>query len=78
LARLAIIRTDDIDVLAQWVDSARSIETIAPAWAVYQKGRAAPLGERGVRDFMRRSGFIDTKVAAVSERLTAPRFVMRP
>jgi hypothetical protein len=74
-ADLAIVRTDDIDVLAKWVDSTKSIESLAPAWVVYIKGRAAPLGERGVRDVMRDSGFVDTKVAAVSERLTALRFI---
>ncbi len=34
--------------------------------------------EADVREFMRSRGFIDTKVASVSERLTALRFTRRP
>jgi hypothetical protein len=76
-ADLALIRTDDIEVLMRWVHSAEELETIAPAWAVYVKGRRAPLGEPAVREFMRGSGFMDTKIASVSERLTALRFVKK-
>jgi hypothetical protein len=35
-------------------------------WIVYVKGRGAPLRESRVREAMLRCGFIDTKVAAVS------------
>jgi hypothetical protein len=76
-ADLAIIRTDDIAHLKEWVGSTASIEAITPTWVVYVKGRGAPLGESGLREFMRRAGFIDTKVASVSERLTALRFIKK-
>ncbi|MGH6787281.1 MAG: hypothetical protein ACREBO_10650 [Novosphingobium sp.] len=43
-------------------------------WCVYPKGKAAAFGDAAIRDAMRAAGWIDTKVSAVSERLTATRY----
>jgi len=45
-----------------------------PVWIVHGKGKGAAFGEAKVREGMRARGFIDTKVAAVSEALTATRY----
>jgi hypothetical protein len=49
----------------------------SPLWVVYPKGAKSEVKESGVRDLLRSRGFIDTKVASVSARLTALRFVKR-
>jgi hypothetical protein len=46
-------------------------------WIVYPKGAKSEVKESGVRDILRSYGFVDTKVASVSARLTALRFVKR-
>jgi hypothetical protein len=48
-----------------------------PLWIVYPKGAGSAVKESAVRELLRRSGFIDTKVASVSAKLTALRFVKR-
>jgi hypothetical protein len=76
-ADLVVIRTDDSAQLAAAVAAVLAGAAVPPVWIVYVKGRAAPLGERTVRDLLRDRGFIDTKVASVSGRLTALRFTKR-
>jgi len=49
----------------------------AAIWVVYPKGAGTPLGEGRVREFLRGKGYMDTKVAAVSARLTGLRFTRR-
>jgi hypothetical protein len=49
----------------------------APLWIVYPKGANSAVKESAVRELLRRHGFIDTKVASVSAKLTALRFVKR-
>jgi hypothetical protein len=49
----------------------------SPLWIVYPKGAKSEVKEAGLRDLLRSRGFIDTKVASVSARLTALRFVKR-
>ncbi len=73
-AGLALIRTDNRSTLEHWAEALALPDRVPPAWVAYTKGRAAPLGESNVREIMRARGFVDTKVAAVSERLTALRF----
>lgn len=46
-------------------------------WCVYPKGKAVNFGDAAIRTSMRAAGWIDTKVSAVSERLTATRYVKR-
>ena len=50
---------------------------LVPLWIVYPKGGINGFGETSVRETLRRRGFIDTKVASVSSRLTALRFIWR-
>jgi hypothetical protein len=49
----------------------------SPLWIVYPKGGKSEVKESGLRDFLRSRGFVDTKVASVSAKLTALRFVKR-
>jgi hypothetical protein len=49
-----------------------------PLWIVYPKGPSSEVRESDVRELLRAQGFIDTKVASVSAKLTALRFVSRP
>ena len=46
-------------------------------WVIYPKGASSGVKESTVRELLRSHGFIDTKVASVSARLTALRFVKR-
>ena len=46
-------------------------------WMIYPKGKAAAIGATAIRQFMRDSGFIDSKSCAVSDQLTATRFRLR-
>lgn len=46
-------------------------------WLVYAKGHASAFGEVAVRVAMRERGWIDVKVASVSSRLTATKFMQR-
>jgi hypothetical protein len=48
-----------------------------PVWVIYPKGPGSELKESLVRDLFRSRDFIDTKVASVSAKLTALRFVKR-
>jgi hypothetical protein len=47
---------------------------VAPLWIAHPKGKKTELSEAVVRATMRSKGYIDTKVSAVSERLTATRY----
>ncbi len=46
----------------------------APLWVIYPKGAKSALPESEVRSHMKALGYSDTKVAAVSDLLTAARF----
>jgi hypothetical protein len=48
-----------------------------PIWLVYPKGPGNPLNESLIRTALLAKGLVDTKVAAVSARLTAIRFNLR-
>ena len=50
---------------------------VPPVWIVYPKGKNGAIGESTVREVLRNRGFVDTKVASISEKLTALRFVDR-
>jgi hypothetical protein len=81
----ALIRAERPDLIISCVDTpetliatlqaaktqlARSI----PIWLVYRKGPGHPLNEAAIRTTLRAQGLMDTKVASVSEFLTALRF----
>ncbi len=67
-------RADLVRALAQLPGDRSSIP---PVWIVYPKGAGNELNESFVREAFRAQGFIDTKVASVSARLTALRFIMK-
>lgn len=46
-------------------------------WVVYAKGKAAVLGDTAIRTALRAQGYVDNKTSAVSEWLTATRYVRR-
>lgn len=46
-------------------------------WMVYAKGRGHAVNETAIRTLLRENGMIDTKVASVSAKYTALRFVYR-
>jgi hypothetical protein len=48
-----------------------------PIWFVYPKGPGHPLNESAIRALLRANGMMDTKVASVSDKLTAIRFNLR-
>jgi hypothetical protein len=48
-----------------------------PLWIVYPKGAHSEVKESALRDLLRSRGFIDTKIASVSAKLTALRFTKR-
>jgi len=56
---------------------AASVGSAAPLWIIHGKGKAATFGEAPVRALMRARGFIDTKVSAVSDTLSATRYARR-
>jgi hypothetical protein len=55
----------------------KGVTCSAPLWIVYPKGPDSSLKELAVRELLRSRGFIDTKVASVSAKLTALRFAKR-
>jgi hypothetical protein len=72
---LAVV-TSDAELSAA-LEAHSALPPGAPIWIVYGKGRQAVLGETAVRGSMRAHGYIDSKVSAVSETLSATRFVRR-
>jgi hypothetical protein len=75
---LIIARVDTPDDIAHALKSAAKELTIgAPIWFIYPKGPGHPLNENDVRAMGLAAGLVDTKVAAVSPRLTALRFIRR-
>ena len=69
---LAIVA--DPDSLARALNTLLHALPEAPLWIVYPKGAKSTLPESTVRHHLRSLGLVDTKVCAVSERLTAARF----
>ena len=77
-ADLLIARVDTPAELARALKSAaKELATGKPIWFVYPKGRDHALSEADVRAAGLAAGLVDTKVAAVSQRLTGLRFVKR-
>jgi hypothetical protein len=48
-----------------------------PIWIVYPKGPGHAINETAIRSLLRENGMIDTKVASVSSKFTALRFIYR-
>ena len=73
-ATLSLAIVADPDSLAQALNTLLSALPQAPVWIVYPKGAKSTLPESAVRNHLRALGLVDTKVCAVSERLTAARY----
>jgi hypothetical protein len=57
--------------------TAEQLDRGIPIWLIYPKGKGHALTENDVRFTALATGIVDTKVAAVSSKLTALRFVKR-
>ena len=84
LAEAAPARGKEVDLILLCVNSQSELQQCfaaktytSPLWIVYPKGAKSEVKESGVRDLLLSRGFVDTKVASVSARLTALRFVKR-
>jgi hypothetical protein len=81
----AQVRAENPDFILAQVDTPQSLAATLraaksqlarsiPIWLVYRKGPGHPINEAGIRTILRAQGLMDTKVASVSEHLTALRF----
>jgi hypothetical protein len=84
LAEAAPASGKEVDLVLLCVNSQSELQQYlaaetytSPLWIVYPKGANSEVKESGLRDLLRSRGFVDTKVASVSARLTALRFVKR-
>lgn len=84
LAEAAPASEKEVDLVLLCVNSQSELQQYlaaetytSPLWIVYPKGANSEVKESGLRDLLRSRGFVDTKVASVSARLTALRFVKR-
>jgi|HubBroStandDraft_1064217.scaffolds.fasta_scaffold00007_112 hypothetical protein len=76
-ARLGLAVVADAPSLEAALRRHESLLPSAPIWIVHGKGKRAGIGDNEVRGFMRASGYIDTKISAVSATLSATRYVRR-
>lgn len=75
---LIVARIDTpADLSAALKKSQSHLAAGTPIWLVYPKGPGHPLNESIVRSLVLPRGLVDTKVAAVSAKLTAIRFNLR-
>jgi hypothetical protein len=88
LAEGAGIASKNADLIVACVDSPESLHSAlldakaqllkgVPIWMVYAKGPDHAINETSIRMLLRENGMIDTKVASVSAKYTALRFVYR-
>ncbi len=75
---LILARVDTpADLKTALAKAAGQLATGTPIWFVYRKGPGHPLNENEVRATALATGIVDTKIAAVSQELSALRFVKR-
>jgi hypothetical protein len=88
LAEAARIAAKDADLIVACVDSPESLHAAlqdakaqlmkgVPIWMVYAKGPGHAINETAIRTLLRENGMMDTKVASVSSKFTALRFIYR-
>ena len=70
---LACIETPE-SLIATLKEAKAQLARSIPIWLVYRKGPGHPINESAIRTTLRAQGLMDTKVASVSEHLTALRF----
>lgn len=77
-ADMIVARVDTREDLARTLGAtAKQLAARTPIWLIYRKGRGHSLSENDVRSMGLAAGVVDTKVAAVSSKLTGLRFVKR-
>ena len=77
-ADLILARVDTpADLAAALHTAKKQLAARVPIWFIYPKGKGHALSENDVRATAVAAGIVDTKVCAVSTRLTALRFVRR-
>jgi hypothetical protein len=88
LVEAARISARGADLIVAYVDTPQSLRATlreakaqlsqgVPIWMVYAKGPGHSLNEASIRSLLRANGMMDTKVASVSDELTALRFSLR-
>jgi hypothetical protein len=88
LEEAARISAKDADLMVACVDSREALHAAlkeakaqllrgVPIWMVYAKGPGHAINESAIRSLLRENGMIDTKVASVSVKYTALRFIYR-
>jgi hypothetical protein len=88
IAASAAVASKDAGLILAYVDSPESLHAAlrdakaqlhkgVPIWMVYAKGKGPTINETAVRSLLRDNGMIDTKVASVSAKYTALRFIYR-
>jgi hypothetical protein len=88
LAEAARITAGEADLIVAHVDSPESLHAAlreakvqllkgVPIWMVYAKGKGHAIDETAIRSLLLENALIDTKVASVSSKFTALRFVVR-
>jgi hypothetical protein len=88
IAEAGSVGGQEVDLVLICVNSQSELDTAlrqhfqdetrtVPVWIIYPKGTSSAVKESAVRELLLRHGFIDTKVASVSAKLTALRFVKR-
>jgi hypothetical protein len=88
LAEAARVSGRDADLIVACVDTPESLKAAlkqarkqlsdsVPIWIVYAKGPGYALNETAIRSLLRGEGLMDTKVASVSNELSALRFSLR-
>ncbi|MEC4592882.1 MULTISPECIES: hypothetical protein [Nitrospirillum] len=73
-ARLALAVVRDVADLERAVAAHAGLPPGAALWIVHGKGPKTLFGETPVRAWMRAAGFMDTKICAVSDTLSATRY----
>ena len=76
-ATICIAVTPDEPSLARAIATHAQTPAGTILWIVHGKGQDAAFGENAVRSFMRANSYIDNKVSAVSDALTATRYALR-
>jgi hypothetical protein len=72
---VAVVRDEEALRQALLVQQSCAFETLI--WIANVKGPRSPFGDNAVRSFMRNAGYIDNKVSAVSDILSATRYARR-
>jgi hypothetical protein len=73
-AHLCVAIVSDPGALAGALKKFATLPEAMPIWIIHGKGPRALLGEAAVRQLMRAAGYMDNKVSAVSEALSATRY----